>query len=377
MDVIAPPEAALLCQCARRRADEQRVRDLVAAGPIKWDVLLRAAAAHGVTELLFQSLQATDLAVPSTVRDTLERRVIEATADNLKRTTQLVSILQHLAGHGVRALAFKGPTLAAGVYGHLGRRVSSDLDILIAAADIKTVRPALRELGYVPPAAAVDAKGALLYGWTRGVGRDDTLSPTQPWQTMVDLHVTFASWRFGIRTDIPGVFARSVTVDVAGHHIPTLHPHDLLLALVVHGLMHNWWPFRLVSDIDAISASIEDWDMAQARAAESGMRRLLWSALAIRERLCGVRVPSQMAAGVRDDPGVQRVAAAVAQQMFAVTPGGVLWHRRPLLRAYLPDSSRHQAGFYIRDACLAMLKRYHAAVRWFDPSGAPSYTPKS
>ncbi|GMV22175.1 MAG: hypothetical protein AMXMBFR57_21240 [Acidimicrobiia bacterium] len=360
---MAPAEAALLCACARRRADEQRVRDLLAAAPIDWDRFLRTAAAHGVTELLFEALQAPDLDVPRTVRDTLERKVIEATGENLKRTTELVSILRHLAGHGVRALAFKGPTLAAGVYGHLGRRVSNDLDIFVAPSDIDLVRPALRELGYVPPAAAADAKGALLYSWTRVVGRDDTLSPTQPWQTMVDIHVAFASWRFGIHADAPGVFARSVTVEVAGEQISTLHPHDLLMASVIHGLMHNWWPLRLVSDIDAVSASVEHWDVVEACAAERGMRRLLWSALALRQRLFGARVPPEVAAGVSADRAVQRVAVAVASRMFAASPGGVLWHRRPLLRAYLPDSTRHRAAFYIRDACFAVLKRYHSIAR--------------
>jgi hypothetical protein len=81
--------------------------------------------------------------VPPAILARLEQHTLEARGLNLNRVTQLVELLQRLSDHRIRALTFKGPAIAAGVYGHLGRRVSSDLDILVDRRDISRIRPLL------------------------------------------------------------------------------------------------------------------------------------------------------------------------------------------------------------------------------------------
>ncbi len=347
MDVIAPADAALLCACARRRSDEAYVRALIAGGPVEWDAVLRAAAAHGVTELLFEPLKDPDLGVPWVIRDRLERKVLEATGENLKRTAELALLLRHLADNGIRALAFKGPTLAAGIYGHPGRRVSSDLDIFIHRRDVTRVRPLLTSLGYQVPPALPWRSGSLLYGWFPAAGRDDVLTPGAERQTSIDVHAAFAAWRCGIQLDADELFERSIVTAVAGYDVATLHAEDLLIVLAIHGMNHCWWPLRLVSDIDAVAAFVDSWPTVVARAERAGTRRMLWVALLLAEQLLRTVLPERVVAQARRDRTAVSLADTAARRMMTLQrlPEP---HRRAWLRQYL-DSRRRQVGYVLRD----------------------------
>src|SRR5262245_23166217 len=241
-------EHHLLCACARRRAVHPVVR-LPAGASIDWASFMRLADWHEVTDLLLSPLRAATFDVPRELVDALDRRLLEKTAENLARTTQLVALLELFRGHGIRALAFKGPTLAAGIYGHLGLRNSADLDILVDRRHASRVRPLMLRAGYTLPPREDQRCGSLLYGLLPAAGRDDTLVPGNPHHAAVDIHVGFAFWTQGIRLDPDGLFDRATTVDVAGHPVLTLCPDDLLLVLAIHGMMHGWCLLRFVTDV--------------------------------------------------------------------------------------------------------------------------------
>lgn len=370
---IGIAETTLLCACARRSAQiPGRQPVAIPDSTLNWPALLHTANAHGVGELLWAALSPATGEVPADVLMHLERRVIEATAENLKRTTELAGLLATFSNHGIRALAFKGPVLAAGVYGHLGRRVSSDLDILIRRQDVPLIRPLLIARGYTMPPRVPGRCRSLLDGLVPEVGRVDEWLPGRPEQTAIDVHVRFASWRFAIDLDTDAVFERSGTVDVAGHSIATLDVHDLLLALAIHGMMHNWWPLRLVSDIDAVSELVTDWAAVTARAEAAGMRRVLWVALLLAQRLLGTALPPDVAARASSDRRATDIAAFVAGRLFAIESGDAPWRHRPLLRSYTPDSWPHRLRFYARDSVYVMLKwPWNTRQGWWSHAASP------
>ena len=77
------------------------------------------------------------------------------------------SFLQLLSGRaigmlgdaGIRAATLKGPLLGQAIYGDLGRRISSDIDILVAPEQLTAAVEVIRSLGYGAPADHVETGG--------------------------------------------------------------------------------------------------------------------------------------------------------------------------------------------------------------------------
>jgi hypothetical protein len=332
-------EIAVLCACATRRAQLSGLAPFDAAG-FDWTALLQLATAHGVAELLTAPLSLSTMEVPPAILADLKRRELEATGLNLNRTTQVVDVLALLAAHQIRALTYKGPALAQGVYGHLGRRVSNDIDILVDRRDVSRVRPLLLAHGYRLPAQAPRRGGSLLYGLLPSTGRDDTLLPGRPGQTSVDVHVTFAYWTLGIRLDTDAMRDRACTVGIAGHAVPTLCPEDLLLALAIHGMMHSWHALRLVSDVDAVMDLVSDWDAVVRRAEEARMARVLWVALLLAKQVLGASLPSAVDARASRDRGAREIVQATTLRMFDPASVTTPWNHRVWLLAFLDGPLR-------------------------------------
>ena len=147
------PEAELLLACARLRlspAEAARVCDLLEAD-LDWDYLLQAASRHGVLPLLHRHLSgaAPDL-VPAAAVAVLREEVHENAAWNLLLTSELTKILALLEGQGIPAVPFKGPALAAFVYGGISLRQFVDLDLFLRREDLPFTKRRLVPRGYEP-----------------------------------------------------------------------------------------------------------------------------------------------------------------------------------------------------------------------------------
>ena len=77
------------------------------------------------------------------------RRHIQANALlNTLLAKELVAVLDALAAKGVRAIPFKGVTLAQTAYGDLSLRECADLDLIVDQASIPQARQVLWSQGY-------------------------------------------------------------------------------------------------------------------------------------------------------------------------------------------------------------------------------------
>jgi hypothetical protein len=359
-------EQRLLCACARRSAQVSAPSWADVGTTVDWVGLVDTAISHGVAELLFAPLSSGGWAVPPGILADLERRVVEATGQGLQRTAELAGLMRRLDDRGLRALTFKGPALAAGAYGHVGRRLSSDLDLFVDRRDYRATRAVLLDGGYSSLSPGPGASRWGLHGLVPVEGRYEAFLPGTPAQSMIDLHVAFSTWRFGIRLDAASLFERATTVNIAGHPLPTLHPHDVLLVLAIHGMSHQWRPLRLVSDIDAVVEQVTDWTDVVARAEAAGMRRVLWVALLLAERLLGTALPRHVRARALADPGAQRLVVGIAARMFTGGTEG-LPDARGWARSFL-DTPYRRAVFVLRGTVTGWFTR-RTRRRRVDPTG--------
>lgn len=147
------PEYELLLLCARLHLDPprcERLRTLVRQD-LDWDLLLQTALDHALMPLVYHHLRETcpEVALSPALGD-WRSQFSQKVAWNLFVTGELGRILSLLEAHGICAIPFRGPTLAAWVYGDLALRQFKDLDLLVHQGDVPRAKELLRFLNYDP-----------------------------------------------------------------------------------------------------------------------------------------------------------------------------------------------------------------------------------
>ena len=99
---------------------------------IDWQLFLRTVQRHGMLPIVYLRLSETGVSsVPPTVISFLRRSFQETTWRNTLLAGELTRVLDLLASHGIDAVPFKGPVLAALAYENVAMRQFSDLDLLV------------------------------------------------------------------------------------------------------------------------------------------------------------------------------------------------------------------------------------------------------
>jgi hypothetical protein len=311
--VSPSPELDLLLCCARRTAGAgtaARMDGLLRAG-FDGPALLRGAERHRLVPLLHRHLRPHASHLSTDLAAELKARAASAAAEGLRKAAELHRLLAWLRDAGVTALAYKGPALAVEAYGDVGLRTLSDLDLLVAPADVPRALEVLAERGYVPAHPLTPAREAAFR-------RTDGDYPLVHGETgaLVEMHAHLSSMRFGVALPTEQVIARRRSVRVGGADVPVPAADDLLLALALHGAKHRWsrleWTASFAEMVRAHPAAAV---VALARAPGLGMQRVLVLAFALAERALGTPLPLHASAAVAADPTSGALAAELLARM--------------------------------------------------------------
>jgi hypothetical protein len=153
------PEEAVLLACLRvyfRTKIASEVDSLLTAD-LDWEKLVQTAISKSVMPLLYESLKEICTLegrtnevkfVPQSVMMQLKILSKMNGHNNIAQTKELLKVLALLAAAGIEAIAFKGPTLAAAVYGDVALRQFNDLDLLVRRQDFQQTIAILIDRGY-------------------------------------------------------------------------------------------------------------------------------------------------------------------------------------------------------------------------------------
>ena len=320
-DVTA--EIELLLCCARTSIHPrtlERLRTLVCQD-LDWQHLIRLAGSHGVLPLLYRSLSRNSSdAVPKVVLDQLRETSRWNVQNSLLLTAELLRLLDFFADHGIHAIPFKGPMLAASVYKDLSLRQFSDLDLLVNRDDIVKAGGLLASQGYQPTT-------------DDGVTSEQNLDPDDVAYLEPGLY-TFVNRDRGTRVDLQWRVAeryfafsleenpgrdRLVPVTVAGRSVLTFAPMDLLLLLCVHGAKHQWLEMKWICDVAELVRTEKetiDWRELHQEASRQGVRRMLSFGLFLARDLLGAELPVEMSKAVERDLRGKSIISTVVSKLF-------------------------------------------------------------
>ncbi len=331
----ARPEVELLLCCARARVDAAqtaRIHALV-AGALDWTYLIQLADRHGLQPLLYWHLNATcGEIVPTAHLSRLRDAFRRVSALNIFLTRELQRLLTLFTAQGIEAIPYKGPALAAEIYGNIALRQFSDLDILVRPGAVPRARDILLTEGYAPLPALNDAQQAVLL-------RTQCNLPftRERKRLVVELHWAVSARLFAQPFEPNDLWARLKHGLLDGSEINRPAPEDLLLALCVHGSKHLWERLAWVCDIAGLIESRPDlqWATLIARARASGSERMLLLGLLLAAELIGAKLPAIVEQALKTDPLVAALAAGIVRDLFTpeLTPSGLGGYFRFQLKA--------------------------------------------
>jgi hypothetical protein len=271
------------------------------------------ARSNGITPLLYRSLTAACAdAVPAATLNHLADLYRINVMRSLAVTAELLRLLELLDAHGIRAVPFKGPVLAASAYGDVTLREFYDLDILVDKRDLQRARELLLSQGYLTREEAT--------------GIQDCSPTKKHWYLVqgdcgmgLDLHWRFTPRYFSSPVDGDRLWSRLDRVSLLGLAVPSLSPEDMLLVLCAHGATGCWARLLLVCDVaQLISArSRMDWRGVLEQASRTGSLRRLLLGLLLAGDLLGAAIPREALALMAADTHLPRLAAEVRGRMLS------------------------------------------------------------
>jgi hypothetical protein len=296
---------ALLLACcaveARKQADRDSFHELL--HDPDWDQLLSLAEHHGITPLVYEALREHADAVPSAILERLRRRYEDNARRNLRFTAELFRILDCLEAHAIDAIPYKGPVLAETVYGELGRREFSDLDVIVHPADVVRAREALKLLEYRPSLQLTHSeerayvRSGYEYSFDGPAGAN-----------LLEIQWGIVPKFFAVDFSVEEFFESAVHVDLAGRKVKTLSSEDLLLALSVHGAKHAWIRLCWLRDISTVSQQPSlDWKFIGHQARELGIERILSLSLLLASRMLRGGIPEAWQTKLQGDARVSEL----------------------------------------------------------------------
>jgi hypothetical protein len=193
---------------------------------------------------------------------------------------QLMSLraIAVLADAGIRSSALKGPLLGEAIYGDPGRRLSGDIDLLVAPEQLQLAVDVIRGLGYDAPSDYVDDSGLPLLHFVLLHGRGE-LPP-------IEMHWRVHWYEQG--------FARErllpPAIDPTGGWRPA--PVDELAALLLFYARDGFIDLRLATDLgawwDIYGSQLPPHALQELMRVYPALERVIPAALKAAERTVGL-----------------------------------------------------------------------------------------
>ena len=275
----------LLSLClAPSREREKPEGSATAMNAASWEPLVHLAIQQGVAPLL--AVRTRHLALPVEFRERLEAIYSANTVRNLRLAAEESRLSAALSAAGLRHWPLKGPGLSERLYGDIGVRQISDLDLLVEPPNLARADGLLAGLGYQRqtsgPIASLSRAMELLY--VREVGSRPPF--------YVDLHQRLLPY---VRHDplATRVFAHGMTRE------------NLLLYLCANQITHRFARLRYVCDVARFlgrEGSTVNWEAFVAAA-----RKMPWGpgmglGLDWAGEFAPARVPPEVLRSLRPNP---------------------------------------------------------------------------
>jgi hypothetical protein len=264
------------------------------AVPAGADTLVYAAARHGLAGFLQHALGRSGQTLEEAVRTNLRREALAQAARGLRVRALLLRSLDALDAVGVVPVLLKGYGLAMRLYPEPLQRATTDVDLLVADAEVGRASGALVGLGLKPLSAEAAAHARehehhLTFSGAAG---------------MVELHFR-ALVGYGQSLEAEALLSRAEEAELEGRRVRYLRAEDELVYLALHASNHLLQRLAWLFDLKLLVLARPglDWGGVVEVARGTAFPHLAWYALEAARRLTGAPVPEEALAALAPPRG--------------------------------------------------------------------------
>jgi hypothetical protein len=307
------PLDALLLDCLHRDPSRVDRTALTKLSEAEWEDLAARARRQRVRPMLYKRLAADGTAiVPEATRNGLKAACASIALSNMVLYAELAVLVRALDAENIPVIALKGIHVATAVYGDIGTREMSDIDLLVPRECLERAGTVALARGYTstqPFSVATDiAVSHHLAALTKG-------------RVRIEIHWNIVEPRRSFSVDPDPLIERSVALAIPGAGLRALAHEDLVLHLCAHAAYQHRFEFGLRSLCD-LAMLVErhgdtiDWAMVVQRADAWGWTRAVHLTLDLAREMLGARVPDEVLRSLGADLD-DRVRAAARTEMLA------------------------------------------------------------
>ena len=320
------PEDVLILFCIQKWSDSERteqIRALIRKG-IDWSYLIQASLRHGLLSILYKTLEATCTEeVPEDVFAKLKDYFRGNTLQNLALTGELLNLMDLFKTNRISAIPYRGPTLAALVYGDISYRQFVDLDIMVHKQDVLRAKELLISRGYNPEFHLTKTQELAylqsnceynFYSSSKGI--------------QVEIHWDFLPNYFSFPLDLERCWNRLKPLLISGQQVFTFSLEDLLLIFIAHyGYKHRWERLSWIYDVAKLveGSNGMNCETVLKRANPMGIERTILLGLFLAKDLIGIDLPERVSEKIEANPVIKKLTARVYKKLFyeVGSPAGI------------------------------------------------------
>ena len=349
------PEEKLLLLALRYGDNDGAGEDITAllGRPIGWPRLVEMASGHGVMPLLYRAFRKNYASlVPAEVLSQFRLAYQNNTAWNLLLTGELQKITNRLESNGIPCVPYKGPALAAQLYGDIALRQFGDLDILVRRRDVLKSRDLIAAMGYE---ATTNLEGAQAMAFKQAY--NEIIMVRGDGHVFLELQWEVVPWNFCFSLGELDIWSRrrpSVTKDMRFDALP---PEELLLILCVHGAKDFWLRLIWVCDVvELIRLHPElNWKRLTGLANRTGGLRMLLVGLQLARDLFGTVLPDDVGKMLETDPMVGRLARSVKYRLRGLDESPMDFYKKYAFYFRIRERAQDRVEYLFRMVITALL----------------------
>jgi hypothetical protein len=172
---------------------------------------------------------------------------------NMLLTSELINIMKLLEENDIKAIAFKGPTLAQLAYGDITLRQYVDLDILIEKENLEKSYELFLTKSYLSEIDKKFTKNNLFIE-----KNSDIQFVENKKNILFELHWKLFRNKFSNTQNNINIYEEIQSMNLNSYNINIFKNELLLVYLCMHGSKHKWERIEWIADIDKLLRKAED-----------------------------------------------------------------------------------------------------------------------